>query len=118
MKLSCSMLTVSLHGIRLHAKVGLYPEEKIHGNDFEIDVDVHIPVAAHEEYPYVDYAILHGLVLRAFQNEGDLLETLVKEIHGAVKEFVALPATVRVAIRKMIPPLSGPVAYSQVCYEG
>ena len=34
------MLTVSLHKIELHALVGLYEEEQIHGNNFEIDVDL------------------------------------------------------------------------------
>ena len=37
------MLTVSLHGINIHAPHGLYPEEHILGNAFVIDVDLWLP---------------------------------------------------------------------------
>ena len=32
------MLTVSLHGTKLYAPIGLYPEEHVLGNAFEVDV--------------------------------------------------------------------------------
>lgn len=111
------MLTISLHGIKLHAKVGLYAEEKITGNDFEIDIDVHVKTNSTDALPFIDYSIFHQIVLEEFNKEGELIETFVKHIHAAIKEKFIEADKVRVAIRKMNPPLEGDVWYSQVVYE-
>lgn len=112
------MLTISLHGIKLHAKVGLYAEEKIKGNDFEIDVDVFVPAGNTSSFPFVDYTVIHAEVKSAFEEEGELLETFVRSIHARLKSKFFEAEKIRVAIRKLNPPLGGDVRYSQVCYEG
>jgi dihydroneopterin aldolase len=112
------MLTVSLHGIKLNAKIGLYPEEKIKGNNFEIDVDVVGRTNSSEDFPFIDYSIIHKIVKEGFEQEGELLETFVKNIHSALKEEFFDAEKVRVAIRKMNPPLGTDVKYSQVSFEG
>lgn len=112
------MLTVSLHGIRLHAKVGLYPEEKVKGNDFEIDVDVNIDISdSKDDLPFIDYSIIHSVVMNAFQQPGELLETFVKKIHQEIKEKIGHQGKVKVAIRKLQPPLQGEIDYAQVSFE-
>lgn len=111
------MLTVSLHGICIHAPIGLYPEEKIKGNDFEVDVDVFAEPRDGESFPFMDYAEVHQIVLQSFEAGGTLLETLVRAIHSRVKKRFAEAVKVRVAVRKMAPPLGGEVRFSQVCYE-
>lgn len=111
------MLTVSLHGIKLHANVGLYPEEKITGNDFEIDVDVMVRLTDAEAFPFIDYVVVGAIVAKAFQEEGELLETFVKKIHQAIKATFPQADKVKVVIRKLHPPLSITVAHSQVSYE-
>jgi len=111
------MLTISLHGIRLHAKVGLYPEEKITGNDFEIDVDVYVDTTGKDTLPFIDYAIAYQIVADAFKQDGELLETFAKAIHDAIRIQFTEAGKVRVAVRKLRPPLGAEVKYSQVCYE-
>jgi len=111
------MLTISLHGIRLYAKIGLYPQEKVNGNDFEIDVDVYVAPGAPDTFPFIDYAVIYEIVAEAFRAEGELLETFVQIIHSNVKARFAEAETVRVAIRKLHPPLGADVRYSQVCFE-
>lgn len=112
------MFTVSLHGIKLHAKVGLYPEEKITGNDFEIDVDVTVDIRDTKAFPFIDYAIIGALVTEAFRQPGELIETFAKSIHQSIVNTFSEADKVKVTIRKMHPPLSANVAYSQVSYEG
>jgi dihydroneopterin aldolase len=112
------MLTVSVHGIKLRAKVGLYPKEKIHGNDFEIDVDVMINTSAIQSLPMIDYVVINELVHEAFNTPTDLLETVITTIHQAIKKQFALAEKVRIAIRKLHPPMKGVVGYAQVCFEG
>ncbi len=111
------MLTVSLHGIKLHAPHGLYPQEHILGNNFEVDVDVHIPVPGSEQWPFVDYTVINGIVNNVFQQPGQLLETFVHNIYTALRNTTPNGSKIRVAVRKMNPPMQGDVSYSQVTYE-
>ena len=112
------MLTVSLHGIRIHANIGLYPEEHIHGNDFEIDVDIYVPVNDAQPWPFVDYAIIQATVATAFeQPPGQILELFAQQIHQSLKEQVPAAEKIKVVIRKMKPMLPGDVKYSQISYE-
>ena len=111
------MLTVSLHGIRMHAPHGLYPEEHVLGNEFEIDVDVWV-AANTKPWPFVDYTMIHAIVTEVFNQPGQLLEGFVQNIHSALKEHVPITEKIKVAVRKLHPPLPGTVKYSQVCFEG
>ena len=111
------MLTVSLHGIKLHAKIGLYPEEKITGNDFEIDVDVFVNTQGSTEFPFIDYTIIRQIVAEVFQQPGELLETFVALIHGRLKEKFLQAESIKVAVRKLNPPIEGEINYAQVCYD-
>lgn len=112
------MLTVSLHGIRVTACIGLYPEEKLIANTFETDVDVWTDAAANTEWPFIDYSIINTIVRNVFAQPGvETLEKLVQDIHAAIKKQFSSAAKVRVAIRKMHPLMPGEVAYAQVCWE-
>jgi dihydroneopterin aldolase len=111
------MLTVSLHNIKLHAPVGLYPEEKILGNDFEIDVDVFLPIINEQALPFVDYTLIQNIVHNTFKQGGQLLETLAENIYTTIKINVPIAEKIKVAIRKLNPPLPGEVKYAQVVYE-
>ncbi|RYZ31340.1 MAG: dihydroneopterin aldolase [Sphingobacteriales bacterium] len=111
------MLTVSLHGIRINAPIGLYPDEKIHGNDFETDVDVYIRVLPADTLPFIDYSIISRIVQDAFLTEGELLETFVLLIHKNLQQQFPHHERIRVAIRKMNPPIGVPAACSQVALE-
>jgi dihydroneopterin aldolase len=110
------MLTVSLHKIKIHAPHGLYPQEHILGNVFEIDVDLWLPDTP--PWPYADYVLIHKAVTHIFQQPNQLLETFVQNIHAALKEQFPFTEKIRVAVRKLNPPMGGDVAFSQVCYEG
>jgi dihydroneopterin aldolase len=110
------MLTISLHGIKITALIGMYPEEKVNPNTFETDVDVWVD-GNEAEWPFIDYAIIHDLVAAAFNQPTEMLETLVQHIHSAVKNQFPQASKVRVAVRKLNPPLSHEVKYSQVVYE-
>ena len=109
------MLTVSLHSIKLLAPHGLYPQEHILGNSFEVDVDINLPDA--QPWPFADYTLVQQTVSKVFNKEGQLLESFVYNIHTAIKELFSVAITVKVAVRKLNPPMPGVVGYAQVCYE-
>jgi 7,8-dihydroneopterin aldolase/epimerase/oxygenase len=110
-----NMLTVSLHKIKLTAPIGLYPQEYILGNSFEVDVDVSLPDA--QPWPFADYTKIHEVVMATFSQPGQLLETFVYNIHSSLKVEFSFAGKIKVSVRKMNPPISGEVAYSQVSYE-
>ena len=109
------MLTVSLHGIKLAAPHGLYPQEHILGNSFEVDVDLHLPDAL--PWPFADYTLVNRIVNEVFLQEGHLLETFVHQIHTALKTDFPFALRIKVTVRKLHPPMPGDVHHAQVCYE-
>ena len=94
---------------------GLYPQEEVLGNHFEVDVDITLPGA--QPWPYVDYTLVHKVATGIFRQREQLLETIVYNMHTALKTLVPAALTIKVAVRKMRPPMNGETAYAQVCYE-
>lgn len=113
------MLTVSLHGVKVVAPIGLYPQEKIMPNTFEVDVDVWVHTEPGEPWPFVDYAIINDVILSVFTPDVQLLEELAQHIHHRIKlQFEDMVQKIKVCVRKLHPPFSNEVAFSQVCWEG
>lgn len=112
------MLTISLKNVRLHGKHGLYPQEAITGNEFEVNVTVFLSVDPLGEWPFVDYSHLHHIIVTVFATPTKLLETLVREIYGRIKDYVPMATKVSVAVRKLAPPIEGAsIEAAEVCYE-
>ncbi len=111
------MLTVSLHNIRLRAPIGVYEEERILGNEFEVDVDLWLRVEERQLWPFADYGGINEEVRKAFTAEAPLLEEVVQALHRALRARFSAAEKIAVAVRKMHPPLSGVVGYAQVRYE-
>jgi len=109
------MLVVSLHNIRLNAPVGLYAGEAILLNNFEIDVDVH--VAGSPPWPFVDYTVVRERTATVFAHNLQLLEDVVVQLHGLLLAEFPFAARIRVAVRKLHPPMPGEVGYAQVVYD-
>ena len=113
------MLTISVHNIEIRAGHGLYPEEAIKGNDFEVDVDVQLPAKISDEWPLIDYSRVNEIVKAVMQGETvPLLEMLVKKIFSSIQNEWPQLTNIKVCIRKMHPPMPGTVKYAQVCFEG
>ena len=109
------MLTFSLHAIKIHAKKGLYPEELMIGNSFEMDID--ITVADKDKETFIDYTIVHQLAVDTFHASGHTLEGLAIDIHDRLKQAFATAQEVKVSLRKLNPPMPGAVGYAQVIYQ-
>ena len=76
------MLTISLKGLRFYAFHGVYPEEKIIGNQFEIDLDIEcIPVSGTitSISDTVNYTDLYLLIRTEMKKPTELLETFLMQ---------------------------------------
>ena len=104
------MLTISLKGLRFYAFLGVYPEEKIIGNQFEIDLDIEcIPVSGTitSISDTVNYTDLYLLIRTEMKKPTELLETFLMQT--VEKIHLAHPSIVRaeMTITKFLPPMPG-----------
>lgn len=114
-----NMLSISVHNILIRAPHGMYPEEAIMGNDFEVDVEVKLPVSIIDDWPLVDYARITEIVYFVMHAKTvPLLEMLVREIWMKIKEEWTELSLVKVSIRKLNPPMNASVKHAQVTFEG
>lgn len=83
------------------------------------EIEVHISVradAAIDNLPLIDYTVLHGFAREAVSEPTGLLETVVSRIVSRIgASYPGYP--MRVAVRKLHPPMAGVVDYSEVCWE-
>lgn len=112
------MLTTSLHGIAISAARGLYPEEQKLDNRFEVDVDIFVNATESDSLPFVDYTIIRSAVDDAFGQPYGKLEEFIVHIYRQLKNGFPAAQKIRVAIRKLRPPMQGETAYAQVVFEG
>lgn len=109
------MLTVSLAGVRFDAPVGLYSQEVFTGNKIEISISVS-QAAPIDDLPLIDYTLLHRIASDALQEPAALLETIVQRIVHNIGSLYP-ERKVKVAVRKLNPPMPGEVQYAEVQWE-
>jgi len=109
-----ALLTVSLQGISLHAFVGAYEEEAVLGNDFEVDVDLHLDAPSDAPLPFADYTQIAGAVRTAFSQRERLIEDVLQKLRAALD--ADFPNSVRtvITVRKLHPAVPGQIAAAAV----
>lgn len=112
------MLTISLQTIRIAAPHGLYAGEALWGNEFEVDASVCLDIRSGEPWPFVDYTLINATVQDVFRETVPLLEDLVGSIHSRLRNLVPAAQKIRVAVRKLHPPMPGQVGAAEVAFEG
>lgn len=110
------MLTISLENIRFEGAHGVYPEERILGGVFLVDVAVTIPdpgeVTALSET--VDYEKVYEILCAVMGNPQAMLETLADQSVTRIRESFPRTTHIEVRIAKLNPPLSGEIGRSVV----
>jgi dihydroneopterin aldolase len=103
------MLCINLHNLHFFSHHGLYEEEKILGNHFELNLTIkhapkQLPVKHLSET--VDYVSVYELVRKRMSIATPLLETVVTEIAKEILIQFSLAEEVFISIRKMYPPIA------------
>jgi dihydroneopterin aldolase len=108
---------IALQGIRFFAHHGFYPEEQILGCEFIVDIETELDVYGSGDDDLkqtVNYERLFAIAKNEMAIPRKLIETVA---HGMLEkirhEFLAVKI-IRVAIRKMHPPLAGQVENSLI----
>ena len=103
------MLSIHLHNLRFFAHHGIYEEEKILGNEFEVNITVkHSPKRLPVKYlsDTIDYISVYELVKKRMSVHTALLETLATDIARQILENFSLAEAVSVSIKKLHPPVT------------
>lgn len=110
---------IRIVGINISAKHGFYAEERLKGNNFEVDVEAilkHPLSSMSKPSDSFDYESANQVVKEVFEGESQLfLEELALKIGNKLwNSHNENLKSILVNVRKMNPPVSIPSSYSEV----
>ncbi len=102
------MITIHLHSMIFHSFHGMFKEEKVLGNDFEVSMDVTIdaPDMITRLHQSVDYVALHAIIREVMDESTPFLETVVQVLATRVGLFDKKIKSVTVTVKKLNPPIA------------
>jgi dihydroneopterin aldolase len=111
---------VSIDDIRIFAFHGLYPEERILGNWYSVDVVVESfsqPNFSDDIANTIDYSHIFVICKRVMANPVDLLETVAENIAKQIQADLSMEVSILVQISKENPPMGLSGGRSTVVYR-
>lgn len=111
---------VSIDDIRIFAFHGLYPEERILGNWYTLDVVVESesqPTFSDDIVNTIDYSRIYAICKQVMANPVDLLETVAETIAQKIRTELSQQVVVFVQISKENPPMGVSSGRSTVVYR-
>jgi len=104
-------IKIALEGIIVHAKHGVYEEEKILGNIFEIDIYLEIVQTTFNDdlNQTVDYEKVHKIIVEQMRTPQHLLETVAQNIANRITSNWQKVKKVHLKIKKKNLPFSGKI---------
>ena len=105
--------TIALEGMHFYAYHGYYEEERKRGNNFSVDLYVHVdlkPGGAEDDLEKtVNYELLYALVEKVMQGNYKLLEHIALRILADVETGFDTIQAARVKVSKLNPPIRGDI---------
>jgi len=104
------LITVSLKKIHFYGQHGLYAEERMVGNEFEVDLHVHYHSGdsiIHTMSSTINYVSLYNLLKAEMQQPRELLETFLMETVEKIHLSFPLVEKVDISILKLQAPIAG-----------
>ena len=114
------MFTIHLQNLQFKSFHGLYAEEKILGNHFEVNVMVKylpkkLPIKSIEQT--INYQDIFAIVEQQMSIPTALLETLVVDIANDISRQFSMVKEVDICIAKKNPPISNFIGNVAVSYQ-
>lgn len=111
---------VLLEDVRLFAFHGLYPEERILGNWYTINVVVESesqPNFSDDIANTIDYSLIFAICKQVMGKPVDLLETVAENIAKQIRAICLQEVSIQVQISKENPPMGLSKGRSSVLYR-
>lgn len=112
------MVEIYLKDAEFFAYHGFYPEEQVLGSWFKVDVSVgFVPetkLTTDEIAHTVNYERLYIIACEEMDKPRKLIETVAQSIFDRIQEKYPFVKNIKVAVKKMNPPMKGKVGQSGV----
>jgi dihydroneopterin aldolase len=116
------MFEINLNDAEFFAYHGFYPEEQLLGTRFLVDISVSFEptgdLSDDEIHNTVNYEQLYNIACDEMKITRKLIETVGQGITKNIREKFPVVKSIKVAIKKMDPPLKGKVGHSSVVVLG
>jgi 7,8-dihydroneopterin aldolase/epimerase/oxygenase len=112
------LFSIHLKNLRFTAFHGVHEEEKILGNEFEVNITVHFIAAGKvvQLEDTINYAAIFAIAKQRMQVPTGLLETVAQEMATAVQAMDKRITEVLVSIDKLNTPIEGLQGRAGVTY--
>lgn len=101
------MFTINLNNLKFFSFHGLYEEEKILGNEYEVNVSLSFEteekITTLEQT--INYASVYGLIKKRMAIPAALLETLAQDLAQQIHNLDLRITTITISIEKKNPPI-------------
>jgi dihydroneopterin aldolase len=104
------MITIHLHNLKFYSFHGVHEEERILGNEYEVNADVQF----HEEnaeinslLQTINYADIFEIIKKRMHIPAALLETVAMNIGNSIYEKYEYVRSIRISLKKIHPPIEG-----------
>jgi len=114
---------ITIKSLSFHAKHGHNEQERIDGNQFEIDIIAygsfrHVAKKDDGLQETFDYAKAEEIARDVmFGTSRKLIETLCKEIGDRIFDEFSIARSLSVSVRKLSPPIETDAAYAEITLE-
>jgi 7,8-dihydroneopterin aldolase/epimerase/oxygenase len=112
------MWQINIVNAQVEAKHGLFPEEKILGQTFVVNISIDFN-ASNIEYmnQTIDYVFVYNIMLEEMQKPTPLLEQVVERIANKLIVNIALMQSMKICIKKLNPLFAKQLEATEVCYS-
>ncbi|MGC4103505.1 dihydroneopterin aldolase [Ferruginibacter sp.] len=102
------MFTIHLNNLRFFAFHGLYQEEKILGNEYEVNAEVTLVTheAVTELHQTINYVKIYDIIKQRMQTPTALLETVAQELTDDIYSSDKRITSIYINIKKVYPPIA------------
>jgi dihydroneopterin aldolase len=117
---STPTFSIQLNHLRIFGYHGLHEEEKILGNEVEINILMKVKTSKEDKVSIndtINYADVYAVVKEIFKQREDLLETICINIATAIKNKFPQLRKISIQLIKLHPPIVAFVGSVSVTYE-
>ena len=104
------MITIHLEHLLFTAYHGIHKEEKILGNEYEVNCNVEFyegEKIIHHIDDTINYADIYSIIRERMKTATPLLETIIMEMGVEIYDRFPHVKSIHISIRKLHPPIAG-----------
>lgn len=103
------MITIHLYNLKFYAFHGVHEEERLMGNDYEVNVDVefHEIAEINSLSETINYVSIFEIIKKRMSIPTSLLESIVMDIGNEIHDKYNYVRSIHISLKKINPPITG-----------